>query len=140
MTRSRPGCYSLELVMEVLIVFTWRILAKPSVQTLPPPPFRWLALVSPVRLLHRRHYTPATEYVHGLPHTLRAVPSMIDLGFSVAEAVDEDASVASERRGWSSGAVKWRRSPSGSVQENAVVFEEASEGGTAQGRTASETL
>ncbi|KAH9005599.1 hypothetical protein EDB86DRAFT_3071372 [Lactarius hatsudake] len=75
-------------------------------------------LLNPVRLPHRRHYMPATEYVHGPPHTLRAVPSMIDLGFSVAE----DACGASERRG----------SPSGSVQEKAVVFEEASEGGAGE--------
>ncbi|KAH9014871.1 hypothetical protein EDB85DRAFT_2157118 [Lactarius pseudohatsudake] len=88
--------------------------------------------VFPVRLPHRRHYTPATEYVHGPPHTLRAVPSMIDLDLSVAEVVDEDAGVASGRRGRSSGAVKRRGSPSGSVQEKAVTFEEVSEGGTGE--------
>ena len=32
-----------------------------SVQTLLPPLFRWLAHASPIRLPHRRHYTPATE-------------------------------------------------------------------------------
>ncbi|KAH9047514.1 hypothetical protein EDB83DRAFT_2677071 [Lactarius deliciosus] len=120
----------LKLVTGVLIIFSWRILAKPSVQTLLPPLFRWLAWASPVRLPHRRHYTPATEYVHGPPHTLRAVPSMIDLDLSVAEVVDEDAGVASGRRGRSSGTVKRRGSPSGSVQEKAVTFEEVSEGGT----------
>ncbi|KAH9047522.1 hypothetical protein EDB83DRAFT_2523175 [Lactarius deliciosus] len=92
------------LVLE--IIFSRRIFAKPSVQTLLPPLFRWLAWASPVRLPHRRHYTPATEYVYGPPHTLRAVPSMIDLDLSVAEVVDEDAG------------------------EKAVTFEEASEGGT----------
>ncbi|KAH9025948.1 hypothetical protein EDB85DRAFT_2149400 [Lactarius pseudohatsudake] len=122
----------LKLVTGVLIIFSWRILAKPSVQTLLPPLFRWLAWASPVRLPHRRHYTPATEYIHGPPHTLRAVPSMIDLDLSVAEVVDEDAGVASGRRGRSSGAVKRRGSPSGSVQEKAVTFEEASEGGTGE--------
>ncbi|KAH9162880.1 hypothetical protein EDB89DRAFT_2234505 [Lactarius sanguifluus] len=94
------------LVTGVLIIFSWRILVKPSVQTPLPPPFRWLAWASPVRLPHRRHYTPATEYVHGPPHTLRAVPSLIDLDLSVAEVVNEDAGVASGRRGRSSGAVK----------------------------------
>ncbi|KAH9005584.1 hypothetical protein EDB86DRAFT_3098618 [Lactarius hatsudake] len=122
----------LKLVTGVLIIFSWRILAKPSVQTLLPPLFRWLAWASPVRLPHRRHYTPATEYVHGPPHTLRAVPSMIDLDLAVAEVVDEDAGVASGRRGRSSGAVKRRGSPSGSVQEKAVTFEEVSEGGTGE--------
>ncbi|KAH9028199.1 hypothetical protein EDB85DRAFT_1618427 [Lactarius pseudohatsudake] len=51
----------LKLVTGVLIIFSWRILAKPSVQTLLPPLFRWLAWASPVRLPHRRHCTPATE-------------------------------------------------------------------------------
>ncbi|KAH9160817.1 hypothetical protein EDB89DRAFT_2235449 [Lactarius sanguifluus] len=54
---------------------------------------------------------------------------MINLDLSVAEVVDEDAGVASGRRGRSSGAVKRRGSPSGSVQEKAVTFEEVSEGG-----------
>ncbi|KAH9025946.1 CHAT domain-containing protein [Lactarius pseudohatsudake] len=108
----------LKLVTGVLIIFSWRILAKPTVQTLLPPLFRWLAWASP--------------YVHGPPHTLRAVPSMIDLDMSVAEVVNEDAGVASGRRGRSSGVVKRRGSPSGSVQEKAVTFEEASEGGTGE--------
>jgi hypothetical protein len=115
----------LKLVTGVLIIFSWRIVAKPSVQTLLPPLFRWLAWASPVRLPHRRHYTPATEYVHGPPHTLRAVPSMIDL--DLAELVDEDAGVASGRRGRSEGAVKRRGSP----LEKAVVFE-VSERGTGE--------
>ncbi|KAH8992699.1 hypothetical protein EDB92DRAFT_1815843 [Lactarius akahatsu] len=105
-----------------LIIFSWRILAKPSVQTLLPPLFRCLAWASPVRLPHRRHYMPATEYVHGPPHTLRAVPSMIDLDLAVAEVVDEDAGVASGRRVRSSGVVKRRGSPSGSVQEMQMVL------------------
>ncbi|KAI9462865.1 hypothetical protein BJY52DRAFT_116203 [Lactarius psammicola] len=121
----------LKLVTGVLIIFAWRILAKPSVQTLLPPLFRWLAWASPVRLPHRRHYTPATEYVHGPPHTLRAVPSMIDLDLAVAEVVNEDAGVASGRRGRSDGVVKRRGSPSESVREKFVAFE-ASERGTAE--------
>ncbi|KAH9020631.1 hypothetical protein EDB85DRAFT_2152955 [Lactarius pseudohatsudake] len=99
----------------VLIIFSWRILAKPSVQTLLPPLFRWLPWESPVRLPHRWHYTPATEYVHGPPHTLQAVPSMINLDLAVAEVANEDAG----------------------VQEKAVVFEEASEGGTGEDGKAS---
>ena len=116
----------LKLVTGILIIFSWRIIAKPSVQTLLPPLFRWLAWASPVRLPHRRHYTPATEYVNGPPHTLRAVPSMIDL--DLAQVVGEDAGVTSGLRR-SEGAVKRRRSPSGSVQEKSVAFE-ANEGGT----------
>lgn len=118
----------LKLVTGILIIFSWRILAKPSVQTLLPPLFRWLAWASPVRLPHRRHYTPATEYVNGPPHTLRAVPSMIDLHLAVAQVADEDAGVASGRRGRSEGAVKRRGSPSGFVQEKNVVFEASERG------------
>ncbi|KAH9055409.1 hypothetical protein EDB87DRAFT_1834231 [Lactarius vividus] len=119
----------LKLVTGVLIIFSRRIVAKPSVQTLLPPLFYWLAWASPVRLPHPRHYMPATEYVHGPLHTVRAVPNMIDLDLAVAEVVDEDGGVASGRRGGSSGAIKRGGSPSGSVQEKAVTFEEASEGG-----------
>jgi hypothetical protein len=121
----------LKIVTGILILFSWRILAKPSVQTLLPPLFRWLAWVSPVRLPHRRHYTPATEYVNDPPHTLRAVPSMIDLDLAVAQVVDEGAAVASGRRAASEGGVKRRGSPSGFVQEKTVAFE-ASEGGTGE--------
>ena len=123
----------LKLVTGILIIFSWRIIAKPSVQTLLPPLFRWLAHASPVRLPHRRHYTPATEYVNGPPHTLRAVPSMIDLDLTVSQVVDEDAGVASGRRerGEGEGAVKRRGSPSRYVQEKSVAFE-ASEKGTGE--------
>ena len=66
-------------------------------QTLLPPIFRfsWLARVSPVRLPHHRPYTPATEYSRIPPHTLRAVPSMIDLDLAMAEAVNEAGDVTS---------------------------------------------
>ena len=33
--------------------------------------------VSPVHLPHRCHYTPTVEYLHGPPHTLHTMPSMI---------------------------------------------------------------
>ena len=66
-----------------------------------------------MRLLHRRHYTSATEYVNGSPHTLRTVLGMIDLDL-VAQVVDEDAGIASRRReqGEGKGGVK-RRGPLG---------------------------
>jgi hypothetical protein len=118
----------LKLVTGILIIFSWRIIAKPTVQTLLPPLFRWLAHASPVRLPHRRHYTPATEYVNGPPHTLRAVPSMIDLDLTVAQVEDEDAGVASGRRERSEGTVKRRGSPSGFVQEKTVAFEASERG------------
>ena len=95
---------------------------QPIVQTLLPPLFRWLARASPGRLPHRRHYTPATEYSRGPPHTLSAVPSVIDLDLAMAEVAS-----GREGRGAGTGAVKRRYSPSGYGQEKAVVFE-ASEG------------
>jgi dihydrosphingosine 1-phosphate phosphatase len=121
----------LKLTMGILLILTWRMLAKPSVQTLLPPLFRWLARASPVRLPHRRHYTPATEYSHGPPHTLRAVPSMIDLDLAMAEVIDETTGVASGPRERSQGAIKRRGSPSDLAREKTVVFE-ASEGGAVE--------
>jgi len=123
----------LKLTTGILIIFAWRMLAKPTVQTLLPPLFRWLAHASPVRLPHRRHYTPATEYSRGPPHTLRAVPSMIDLDLAMAEVVDEGSGgIASGREGRTAGAgtgaFKRRGLPSEYAQEKAVVFE-AREGG-----------
>ena len=34
-------------------------------------------LCGPVHLPHRCHYTPTVEYLHGPPHTLHTMPSMI---------------------------------------------------------------
>jgi len=117
----------LKLTTGILVIFAWRMVAKPTVQTLLPPLFRGLARASPVRLPHRHHYTPATEYSHGPPHTLRAVPSMVDLGLTIAEVVDEGSGgVASGRAGGTTnkGTIKRRGTPA----EKSVVFE-AHEGG-----------
>ncbi|KAH8992706.1 hypothetical protein EDB92DRAFT_1857080 [Lactarius akahatsu] len=99
-----PSLCSKRLVTGVPIIFSWYILAKPSVQTLLPPLF--LTCACP----HRRHYMPAMEYVHG--------PSPTLLGRGRGCRLRERA------------AVKRRGSRSGSVQEKAVTFEEVSEGGT----------
>ena len=120
----------LKITTGILVIFSWRILAKPTVQTILPPLFRWLAHASPVRLPHRRHYTPATEYSHGPPHTLRAVPSMVDL--AMAGVVDEgDGGIASGREEFNAGAVgtfKRRGLASEYAQEKSVAFE-VNEGG-----------
>jgi len=121
----------LKITTGIMIIFAWRMLAKPTVQTLLPPLFRWLAHASPVRLPHRRHYTPATEYKRGPPHTLRAVPSMIDLDLAMAEVIDEGSGgIASGREGRTAGAgaIKRRGLPSEYAQEKSVVIE-AREGG-----------
>ena len=62
----------LKLIMGILII-AWQMLAKPILQTLLLPLF----CISPVHLLHRCHYTPTVEYLHGPPHTLHTMPSMI---------------------------------------------------------------
>lgn len=61
--------------------------------------------------------------MNGPPHTLRAVPSMIDLDLAVSWAVDEDANVA-RARALLSG-------PSGFVRETTVMFE-TNEGGAVE--------
>ncbi|KAI0062728.1 hypothetical protein BV25DRAFT_1803341 [Artomyces pyxidatus] len=120
----------LKLLTGILAIFAWRLVAKPSVQSLLPPLFRWLAHASPIRLPNRRHYTPATEYVHGPPHSLRTIPSVIDLDLSMMETVDEDAGVASGRKTRAEArAQAVKRRGAGLAQEKVVVFEEANEGG-----------
>ena len=76
-------------------------------QTLLPLLFRWLARASPVRLPHRRHYTPTTEYSGGPPHTLRAVPSMIDLDLAVTEVADEAGGVTNGPDSGGNGGNRW---------------------------------
>ncbi|KAI0048889.1 hypothetical protein FA95DRAFT_1604846 [Auriscalpium vulgare] len=83
----------LKLLSGVLAIFTWRLIAKPTVQVLLPPIFRWLARESPVALPTRRHYTAATDYVNGPPHNLRTIPSVIDLNLTVTESAEEDDAV-----------------------------------------------
>ncbi|KAH9961635.1 hypothetical protein BGW80DRAFT_1210922 [Lactifluus volemus] len=119
-----------KLTTGILLIFAWRLLAKPTVQTLLPPLFRWLAHASPIRLPHRRHYTPATEYSRGPPHTLRAVPSMIDLDLAITEVVDGTSGVASGPRERKIGTVKRRGSPlSDSAREKTAIAVEAGERG-----------
>jgi len=119
----------LKLTTGILLIFGWRMLAKPTVQTILPPLFRWLARASPVRLPHRRHYTPATEYSRGPPHTLRAVPSMIDLDLAMTGVVEESSGVASAPRERGVGTIKRRGSPPSDYKREKAVGFEASEGG-----------
>ena len=62
----------LKLIIGILII-AWQMLAKLILQTLLLQLFR----ISPVHLLHRCHYTLTVEYLHGPPHTLHTMPSMI---------------------------------------------------------------
>ncbi|KAF9527614.1 PAP2 superfamily-domain-containing protein [Crepidotus variabilis] len=80
------GVATLKMVVGVLVIFTWRIVAKSALHLILPPTFRLLARF--FRLPRRRFYTPATEYksVPSEFHSettggfgLRPIPSVIDL-------------------------------------------------------------
>ena len=104
-------------------IFAWRMLAKPIAQTLLPPLFIWLTHASPVRLPHRRHYTPATEYSHCPPYSLLAVPSTGSGGIA--------SGWGGRIAGVGTGALKRRGLLSEDAREKAVVFE-VREGGTVE--------
>ncbi|VDB87849.1 unnamed protein product [Peniophora sp. CBMAI 1063] len=86
----------IKLVAGILAIFAWRLIAKPTAQSVLPPFFRFLArFVRPLELPNRRHYTPATEYAHHPPHNLRPIPSMLDLSLSVTAEGADAAGIAS---------------------------------------------
>ncbi|KAF5369021.1 hypothetical protein D9758_002980 [Tetrapyrgos nigripes] len=74
-----------KMLVGILIIFTWRLLAKSFLHLILPPTFRFLATI--FSLPNRRFYTPATDYKsvpsefhHGEPGLgLRPIPSVIDL-------------------------------------------------------------
>ncbi|KAI0317450.1 hypothetical protein OF83DRAFT_1058645 [Amylostereum chailletii] len=111
----------LKLATGILAIFAWRILAKPTTQTVLPPLFRFLARL-PVDLPNRRHYTPATEYAHGPPHHLRAIPSVIDLDMTL-NMDDADGYASGTADKLRNGAVKRR----GGQPEKTVEFREVKE-------------
>ncbi|KAA1478163.1 hypothetical protein DENSPDRAFT_845349 [Dentipellis sp. KUC8613] len=123
----------LKLVCGILAIFAWRLAAKPTLQAVLPPLFRWLARASPVDLPNRRHYKPATEYVGAPVHegNLRAVPSVIDLDMTLGEGDGEEwQGVASGRRDLGDGrkgAVKRRGmgpTSAGGVREKTIAYED----------------
>lgn len=77
--------YRLTFVIGILVIFTWRLLAKSVLHLILPPTFRGLARV--FSLPNRRFYTPATDYksvpsefsVDGGGFGLHPIPSVIDL-------------------------------------------------------------
>jgi len=86
----------LKIVLGVCAVFAWRLVAKPTLQILLPPLFRFLA--KGLHLPNRRWYTPATEYgsvpldhLGGGMGGLRAIPSVIDLPSTAVTVGDNDA-------------------------------------------------
>ena len=105
-----------KLVTGILAIFAWRLIAKPTAQSVLPSFFRFLArFVRPLELPNRRHYTPATEYAHHPPHNLRPIPSMLDLSLSVTAEGADAAGIASalDGRPHSDGTVTRRGNGSG---------------------------
>ncbi|THH18859.1 hypothetical protein EW146_g2215 [Bondarzewia mesenterica] len=138
------GMSLVKLSTGILTIFAFRLLAKPFLHAVLPPLFRCLA--KSVRLPNRRHYTPATEYVHGPHNDLRPIPSVMDLDMAVGEVGGDGEGVASARRDVRSSTVAIKRKGLGAglkagngignekIQavyegEKAVTFSEANEGG-----------
>ncbi|KAF9458927.1 hypothetical protein BDZ94DRAFT_1200301 [Collybia nuda] len=81
------GVATLKMVVGILVIFTWRLLAKSALHLILPPTFRVLSRV--FRLPNRRFYTPATDYKtvpsefsatgRGGSFGLHPIPSVIDL-------------------------------------------------------------
>ncbi|THU78390.1 hypothetical protein K435DRAFT_887845 [Dendrothele bispora CBS 962.96] len=74
-----------KMILGILIIFTWRLLAKSLLHLILPPMFRFLSRM--FSLPNRRFYTPATDY-KSVPSEfnssesglgLRPIPSVIDL-------------------------------------------------------------
>lgn len=102
----------IKIVIGILLLFTWRILAKSSLHFALPKIFRFLASI--FTLPNRRFYTPATDY-EGVPieRGLHPIPSVIDLSTQLQVEVDDENVSAST--GWGSAAlsdVKKRRNGS----------------------------
>jgi hypothetical protein len=110
----------LKLVFGILGILAWRLVAKPTAQTVLPPLFRFVAHAVPFQLPHRRHYTPATEYANHPPHSLRSIPSMIDLSLDVTAEGDVSA-VASALGTRAGSAVKRRGAGMGALEKMAEV-------------------
>jgi dihydrosphingosine 1-phosphate phosphatase len=77
----------LKMVVGTLVIFAWRLIAKPTLHIVLPPTFRLLAQI--FTLPHRRFYTPATDY-KSVPaeNGLHPIPSVIDLPTQIEEVVD----------------------------------------------------
>jgi len=90
---------SLKMVFGILVIFTWRILAKSILHLILPPTFRLLAQA--FTLPNRRFYTPATDYKN-VPSELglRPIPSVIDLPEHLGMEMEMDPSTKASGLGW----------------------------------------
>ncbi|KAF8970350.1 PAP2 superfamily-domain-containing protein [Flammula alnicola] len=87
---------AIKMGVGILVIFTWRIIAKSALHLILPPTFRLLARA--FRLPHRRFYTPATEYKSvpsefhssgaGGGFGLHPIPSVIDLPGTAGVSVE----------------------------------------------------
>jgi hypothetical protein len=85
-----------KMTVGIIIIFTWRILAKSLLHSVLPPTFRFLASI--FTLPSRRFYTPATDYTTVPPEKgLHPIPSVIDLPSQLEVEVDEEASASTGR-------------------------------------------
>ncbi|PFH47305.1 hypothetical protein AMATHDRAFT_152494, partial [Amanita thiersii Skay4041] len=107
----------LKMVVGIIVIFSWRILAKSLMHLILPPTYRLLSRV--FKLPHRRFYTPATEY-NRVPSEflgfgaegagLRTVPSVIDLPGTVMMGSGGEGE---SRRSGRGGEVKMRGTGTG---------------------------
>jgi len=79
----------------IVVIFTWRILAKSTLHMLLPPTFRLLSHA--FTLPNRRFYTPATDY-GSVPSELglRPIPSVMDLSGELGFGHGETSGVRKE--------------------------------------------
>jgi hypothetical protein len=82
----------------ILIIFTWRIIAKSVLHMILPPTFR--LLVHAFTLPNRRFYTPATDYKN-VPSELglRPIPSVIDLPESLGMETETEVDFGTRASG-----------------------------------------
>ncbi|KAJ3556621.1 hypothetical protein NP233_g11939 [Leucocoprinus birnbaumii] len=119
------GVATLKMTLGILVIFTWRLLAKSALHLILPPTFRLLARV--FQLPNRRFYTPATEYKsvpsefavtpQGLG-VLHPIPSVIDLPSQVGVGIDMDegASASVSKGGTAAKEVKLRNVNGGATK------------------------
>lgn len=88
----------IKVVVGILLIFTWRILAKSSLHLALPRIYRFLASI--FTLPNRRFYTPATDYEEvPIERGLHPIPSVIDLPSQLQLEMDDEDVSASTGRG-----------------------------------------
>jgi len=127
----------IKVVVGILLIFTWRILAKSSLHLALPRIYRFLASI--FTLPNRRFYTPATDYEDvPMERGLHPIPSVIDLPSQLQLEMDDEDVSASTGRGIStlSEMKKRKNGPKNEFGQDAKRFGENADGRV---RHASET-